>query len=199
MPLELILVPVCWRVLVFSFHGEGKGKGKRVSERRRKEKREEKEARKNGRGRRKNPILTGGDHAVRLPLPEGDLALGLDDDVHGLSRGLGPDDALDGLDLGLFSGRRRRRSEKEKKGRSRRSAARLEREGQVKRGKKIAELAPEALERTNEKKKKEKTFSIYLERRLVVEGVEGHLSLLELERDLLADDLRWTRGKRGRG
>ena len=69
----------------------------------------------------------------------------------------------------------------------------------MKRGKKIAELAPEALERTNEKKKKEKTFSIYLERRLVVEGVEGHLSLLELERDLLADDLRWTRGKRERG
>jgi hypothetical protein len=71
--------------------------------------------------------------------------------------------------------------------------------GSSEKGEKIAELAPEALERTNEKKKKEKTFSIYLEWRLVVEGVEGHLSLLELERDLLADDLRWTRGKRGRG
>ena len=48
---------------------------------------------------------------------------------------------------------------------------------------------------SNEKKKTGNFSSIYLERRLVVEGVEGHLSLLELERDLLADDLRW--GRRG--
>jgi hypothetical protein len=57
--------------------------------------------------------LTGRDNPVRLPLPEGDLAAGLDDDVHGLSRGLGADDALDGLDLGLGSDDRR---EREKRG-----------------------------------------------------------------------------------
>ena len=52
--------------------------------------------------RKKQKQLTGRDDAVRLPLPEGDLAVGLDHDVHGLSRGLGAHDALDGLDLGLL-------------------------------------------------------------------------------------------------
>lgn len=45
---------------------------------------------------------------------------------------------------------------------------------------------------------KKKLGSSYLEWRLVVEGVEGHLALLELERDLLAHDLHVCgKGERG--
>jgi len=68
---------------------------------REREREREKESEKNEEQRKKNPKLTRRDDAVGLALPEGDLALGLDDDVHGLARGLGADDALDGLDLGL--------------------------------------------------------------------------------------------------
>ena len=64
------------------------------------------------------------------------------------------------------------------------------------RGKKNrSSLGPEALTLSRAKRKK---LQFYLEGRLVVEGVEGHLSLLELERDLLADDLEWEKGGKKR-
>jgi hypothetical protein len=42
-----------------------------------------------------------GDDTVGLALPEGDLALGINDDVVRLASGLGADDLLHRLDLGL--------------------------------------------------------------------------------------------------